>query len=174
MFDGDPLRYKYFIRHFDAYTARGVINMSVLLDLLISSCTGEARESIADCIMARTPELGYLEARKILETQYGQEHSIVTAHVRRLTESPPLKQNNQVALSQLARNMRTCEICCAGIASAGLDTQHIISCMFKRLPRCLQDKCLSELGPPLEQGGAITFSQLSSFTLGRAQIEKAS
>ena len=105
--------------------------MSVRLDLLISSCTGEAREGIADCIMARTPELGYLEARKILEMQYGQEHSIVTAHVRRLTEGLPLKQNGYVALSQLARDMRNCEIGCAGIASAGLDNQHTISCIFK-------------------------------------------
>ena len=113
--------------------------------------------------MARTPELGYLEARKILETQYGQEHSIVTARVRHLTEGPLLKQNDEVALSQLARDMRNCEICCDGIASAGLDTQHTIYCIFKSLPRYLQDKCLSELGPPLEQGGAITFSQLSSF-----------
>ena len=31
MFDGDPLKYKHFIRQFDAYTARGLVDMSVRL-----------------------------------------------------------------------------------------------------------------------------------------------
>ena len=55
LFAGDPLHYKRFIRHFDAYTARGVVDMSVRLDLLISSCAGEARKNIENCIMANSP-----------------------------------------------------------------------------------------------------------------------
>ena len=69
--------------------------------------------------------------------------------------------------------MDHCEICCSGITSDGLDTQYTISCIFKRLPRYLQNKCLTEFGPQLEQGDAITFSQLSSFIQRRAQIEKS-
>ena len=88
MYDGNPLRYRRFMRHIGAYTSRGVVDRSVRLDLLIPSCTAGPRDSIADCIMARTPELGYVEARKILETQCGQEHAIVTAHVKRFTEGP--------------------------------------------------------------------------------------
>ena len=65
--------------------------MAVRLDLLISSCTGEVRKNIKDRVMISSPELGYLEARKILETWYGQEHSIVNAYVRKLTEGPQNK-----------------------------------------------------------------------------------
>lgn len=173
LFNGDPLRYKRFVRHFDAYTARGVVDKAVLLDLLISSCTGEARECIADCILARTPELGYFEARRILELQFGQEHSIVTAHVNGLTGGPPLRSNDHSAISQLARDMRNCEICCAGMESAGLNTQHTISSIFKRLPRYLQDKFVSELGVQFELGEPATFAQLSSFIQRRAQIERS-
>ena len=67
-------------------------------------------------------------------------HSIVTTHVKRLIEGSPLKQSHHVALSQLAHDRRNCKICCAGIVSAGLNTQHTIACRFKRLPRHHQDK----------------------------------
>ena len=66
LFAGDPLHYKRFIRHFDAYTARGVVDMSVRLDLLISSCAGEARKNIENRIIANSPEEGYFEACRIL------------------------------------------------------------------------------------------------------------
>ena len=118
--------------------------MAVRLDLLISSCTGEARKNIEDCVMISSPELGYLEARKILETWYGQEHSIVNAYVRKLTEGPQIRSNDAVALSQLARDMKNCEMSCAGMSSAGLDTQHTVASIFKRLPRYMQDKFMEQ------------------------------
>ena len=61
LFAGDPLHYKHFIRHFDTYTARGIVNNSVHLDLLISSCASEACKNIENCIMANSPEEGYFE-----------------------------------------------------------------------------------------------------------------
>ena len=48
---------------------------------LISSCTGDARDSIKDCIMASSPEAGYFEAHRILEMNYGQDHAIVEAYI---------------------------------------------------------------------------------------------
>ena len=80
LFAGDPLHYKRFIRHFDAYIARGVVDMSVCLDLLISSCAGEACKNIENCIMVNSPEEGYFEGRTILQMYFrrrrGQEHAI--------------------------------------------------------------------------------------------------
>ena len=89
MFSGNPLAYRRFIKHFDAYTAKGVANMAERLDLLISSCTGEARANISDCIMALNPELGYFKACRILESLYGQR--------------PSLKANDRSGLSTLSR-----------------------------------------------------------------------
>ena len=85
LFAGYPLHYKRFVRHFDAYTVRGVADMSVRLDLLISSWAGEARKNIEDCIMANSPEEGYFEALRILQMYYRQEHAIVDAYVSKLT-----------------------------------------------------------------------------------------
>ena len=173
LFDGDPLNYRRFIHHFDAYIARGVVDMADRLNLLISSCTGEAKESIADCILARSPDLGYDEARRILEVNFGQEHAIVSAYVRKLTEGPPIRSNDKSALAQLARDMRNCEISCGAMSSAGLNTQHTVASIFKRLPANLQDKFMASVGPQLERGQPILFSQLSVFLERRSLIEKS-
>ena len=173
LFDGNPLNYRRFIRHFDAYIARGVVDMADRLNLLISSCTGEAKESIADCILARSPDLGYDEARRILEVNFGQEHAIVSAYVRKLTEGPPIRSNDKSALAQLARDMRNCEISCGGMSSAGLDTQHAVASIFKRLPANRKDKFMASVGPQLERGQPILFSQLSEFLERRSLIEKS-
>ena len=142
--------------------------MSVRLDLLISSCAGEARKNIEHCIMANSPEEGYFEARRILQMYYGQEHAIVDAYVSKLTEGPPVKENDYDALSQLARDMKNCEISCGDPPSAGLDTQHTVSKIFKRLPRYLKDKFMAEVSLQLERGQSIAFAELSGFIQRRA------
>ena len=134
--------------------------MADRLNLLISSCTGEAKESIADCILARSPDLGYYEARRILEVNFGQEHAIVSAYVRKLTEGPAIRSNDKSALAELVRDMRNCEISCGGMSSAGMDTQHTVASIFKRLPANLQDKFMASVGPQLERGQPILLSQL--------------
>ena len=172
LFAGNSLHYKRFIRHFDAYTARGVVDMSVRLDLLISSCAGEARKNIENCIMANSPEEGCFEARRILRMYCGQEHAIVDAYVSKLTEGPPVKQNNYDALSQLARDMKNCKISCGGTPGAGLNTQHTVSKIFKCLPRYLQDKFMAEVSLQLERGQPIAFTQLFGFIERRALVQR--
>ena len=81
LFAGNPLHYKRFIRHFVAYTTRGVVDTYVRLNLLISSCTGEGRKDIADCILENSPEEEYFKALRILPMYYGQEHALVDAYV---------------------------------------------------------------------------------------------
>ena len=149
LFSGDPITYRRFVKHFDAYTARGVVDMAERLDLLISSCTGEARANISDCIMARSPELGYFEARRILKSLYGQDHTVVSAYVNKLIEGPLLKSNDHSGLSALSRDMRNCLMACNNLDSAGLDTQQTVSGIFKRLPNHLQDKFIASVSSHL-------------------------
>ena len=73
--------------------------------------------------MARSPELNYFEACRILESLYGQEHTIVNAYVNKLVEGPLLKANDRSGLSALSRDMRNCLMACGNLRCAGLDTQ---------------------------------------------------
>ena len=172
-FSGDPVKYRRFIKQFETYVVRGIHNSADKLDLLISSCTGEARENIADCILASSSEIGYLEARRILEINYGQSHIIVDAYVKTVTEGPSLRTGDVQSLSHLARAMRNCLITCSGLSSAGLDTQQTIGSVFKRLPKDLQDKFMSEFSTKLERNELVTFKDLTEFVERRSRMGKS-
>ena len=170
-FSGDPLTYRHFVKHFDSYLTKGVVDMAEKLDLLISSCAGEARANIADCIMARTPDLGYFEARRILERLYGQDHTIVSAYINKIVNGPPIKANDRQALAALGRDMRNCLMACGSLNSAGLDTQQTVSSVFTRLPRHLQDKFMASVTMHLETGRPVTFAMLADFVERRSLVE---
>ena len=61
------------------------------LDVLISSCTAEARVNITDWIMASILKLGFLKARKIPEKSRGQFHSVVKAYVSKIVKDILIK-----------------------------------------------------------------------------------
>ena len=69
--------------------------------------------------------------------------------------------------------MKNCEISCGGTPSAGLDTQHTVSKIFKRLPRYLQDTFMAEVSLQLERGQPIAFTQLSEFKQRRALVKRS-
>ena len=170
-FSGDPLTYRRFVEHFDSYLTKGLVDMAEKLNLLISSCAGEALANIADCIMASTPNLGYFEARRILEILYGQDHTIVSAYINKIVNGPPIKANDCQALAALGRDMRNCLMACSGLKSAGLDTQQTVSSVFTLLPRHLQDKFMASVTIQLETGPPITFAMLADFVERRSLVE---
>ena len=121
--------------------------------------------------MVYSPELGYFEARGILESLYGQEQTIVNAYVNKLVEGPSLKANDRSGLSTLSRDMRNCLMACGNLSCAGLDTQQTVSGIFKRLPSHLQDKFIASVSSHLQLGRPVTFAMLADFLEKRAMIE---
>jgi len=113
----------------------GIHDPAEKLHLLTTSCVGEARAYIDDCVMCSIPELGYLEARQILERTYGQFQEVINAHVKGLTEGPPIRVNDRDALFELARDLRNCLVTCKGLDGAGIDTQHTVGSIFQSLPK---------------------------------------
>ena len=69
--------------------------------------------------------------------------------------------------------MRNCVISCGGMSSVGLNTQHAVASIFKRLPANLQDKFMAFVGPQLERGQTIIFLQLSEFLEKRSLVKKS-
>ena len=54
------------------------------------------------------PEEGYQEARTLLKDRYGQSYSIATAYVERLTNGPPIKAEDSVALRRFSVLLTGC------------------------------------------------------------------
>ena len=172
-FDCNSVKYRRFIKQFESYVLLGVHHASNKLELRISSCSGQAREDIKDCIMVDSSEIGYRAAQRILETNYGQSHIVVDAYVRTITEGPFIRSNNSEGLAKLASFMRNCLITCSGLASAGLDTQHTLGSVFKRLPKSLQEEFTSEASNKLENSKLITFKDLIGFVERHDRMDRS-
>ena len=173
LFYGDPIDYRRFIRYFETYTIRGVHDSATRLNLLISSCAGEAKESIVNCIMCDSPDVGYWKARHILEENFGQIGGIINAYVKKLTEGPPIKNNDSEGILKFARDLYNCELTCGSRPESGLDSQHVVGKVFARLPKSLQEKFITSVSFQLENGHPITFSQLSQFMQKQSHVERS-
>ena len=106
-FNGDSVTYYKFIRCFETNIQDRLSDSSLRLSYLIQYCTGEAKESIEDCVI-QEPIEGYQRARKILEKRYDRPHIIAHAHIQKLIEGPVLKPNDHKALSRLSMQMDRC------------------------------------------------------------------
>ena len=173
LFYGDPIDYRRFIRYFETYTIRGVHDSATRLNLLISSCAGEAKESIVNCIMCDSPDVGYWKARLILEENFGQIGGIINAYVKKLTEGPPIKNNDSEGILKFARDLYNCELTCGSRPESGLDSQHVVGKVFACLPKSLQEKFITSVSFQLENGHPITFSQLSQFMQKQSHVERS-
>ena len=69
--------------------------------------------------------------------------------------------------------MQNCLITCSGLSSAGLDTQQTTGSVFKRLPKVLQDKFISEFSIKLERNELVTFKDLTEFDERCSHMGKA-
>ena len=121
LFYGDPIDYRRFIRYFETYTIRGVYNLATRLNLLISSCAGEAKECIVNCIMCDSPDVRYWKARHIPEENFGQIGGIINAYVKKLTKGPPTKSNDSDGILKFARDLYNCELICGSRPESGVD-----------------------------------------------------
>ncbi|KAJ8032089.1 hypothetical protein HOLleu_25508 [Holothuria leucospilota] len=108
-FDGDPAAYWGFINSFDTNIALRVPDDRSKLTYLIQFCKGKAKQSIENCVLMDAAA-GYKKAREILYDQFGQPHNVTHALIGKILNREPIKPNDGQNLSDLARQMRTCEI----------------------------------------------------------------
>ena len=108
-FDGNPLSYYLFIRAFENSVEKCTEDYSLRLQLLIQYCTGKAKETIKCCGMM-SGKGGYVKAKKLLEECFGEKYVVSNAWIEKLSERPPINQNDREALLDLADDLESCEI----------------------------------------------------------------
>ena len=77
--------------------------------MLIPYCTGKAKETIKCCGMMSGKD-GYVKAKKLLEEHFRETYVVSNAWNEKLSEGPPINQNNREALLDLANDLESCEI----------------------------------------------------------------
>ena len=76
VFTGDPTKYHYFLAVFEEVVEKKIDDARVRLTRLIKYTSGEPKEMIKHCIQ-QPANIGYKNARPLLEQKYGNPHSII-------------------------------------------------------------------------------------------------
>ena len=101
VFSGDPVDYCDFIRAFEHLIESKTASPSARLYYLIQYTTGPVQGLMKSCLSMREDE-GYVAAQKLLKERYGQNYRIVAAHVQRLIDGPPIKNEDATALTKFS------------------------------------------------------------------------
>ena len=78
VFTGNPTEYHYFLAAFDEVVEKKIDDARVRFIRLIKYTEGEPKEMIKHCVK-QTVNIGYKNARSLLEQKYGNPHSILAA-----------------------------------------------------------------------------------------------
>jgi hypothetical protein len=98
-FSGDPTDFHTFMMAFDTRIASRTANKADLLYYLDQHLEGEAKEIMGGCLHM-DPNLGYVEARTILNKEYGDPYKISIAYVDKVLSWPMIKQDDNVGLKR--------------------------------------------------------------------------
>ena len=83
VFTGDPNEYHYFLAVFEEVVEKKIDDARGRLTRLIKYTGGEPKEMIKHCIQ-QPANIGYKNARSLLEQKYGNPHSIIAAYRREI------------------------------------------------------------------------------------------
>ena len=113
---------------------------NVRLSYLIQYCTGKAKEAIKNCVILPGAE-GYKAARDILKKNFGQKHVIIRSLVDKVVKGPQLKTSDGEKLSQLAGDMRICQLNSSEMRyEADINSMDGLTNIVMRLPVHMQAK----------------------------------
>ena len=102
-FDGNPLEYCTFMRAFEMVIEDKEPDYAGRLYYLEQLTAGRAQEMVRSCLYME-PKEGYLKAKKLLESKFGQKHKIAMAYVDQVT----IKEEDAVSLEGYSILLTSC------------------------------------------------------------------
>ena len=137
-FDGNPLEYCTFMRAFETVIEDKEPDYAGRLYYLEQHTAGRAQEMVRSCLYMK-PKEGYLTAKKLLESKFGQKHKIAMAYVDQVTKGPPIKEEDAVSLEGYSILLTSCTNTLKAIGySKKLEGPDNMRKIIERLPPRLQ------------------------------------
>ena len=170
MFSGNPIDYWSFIRAFENLIEKKTTSESARLYYLVQYTTGEVQDLIKSCLTMRD-EVGYREARDLLQKRYGSSYRIATAYVDKLTRGPAIKAENGDALRRFSIVLTGCKNTLKEIGYLNkLENPDTLKTIVQRLPYGLRQKWRDVADNITEnQKRDITIADLSDFVTAKAR-----
>ena len=139
-FSGDLMLYKTFMNAFDSRIASRTSSSTDRLYYLEQHLVGEPKEVISGCLHM-DPEPGYIEARILLEKEYGDPYKLSLTLLTEINGWSVLKQDDSVGIKKFSLFLTKCNN-----AMQSLSYLHVLNnpsnmlCIVHKLPFYLQNK----------------------------------
>ena len=140
VFTGDPTEYHYFLTVFEEVVEKKIDDARGRLTRLIKCTDGEPKEIIKHCIQ-QPANIGYKNARSLLEQKYGNPHSIIAAYRKEIKIWPQLKPADGAAFQKLHILLTKCERATNGQTWNALDTLEMMCLVLSNLPGHTRERC---------------------------------
>ena len=116
-------------------------------------------------------EAGYLKARKLLESNFGQKHKIAMAYVDKVTNGPFIRAEDSEALESFATLLARCRNTIKAIGySSKFESPDCMRKIIERLPPKLQASWRDNADRILNtEGGDICIDDISLFVEQKAR-----
>ena len=168
-FDGSPLNYYLFMKTFENSVEKCTEDYSLRLQLLIQYCTGKAKETIKCCGMMSGKD-GYVKAKKLLEERFGEKYVVSNAWIEKLSEGPPISQNDREALLDMDDDLESCEIT---LAVAGrlnqINNEDKMMKILRRVPLYLRSRWQKRVQEVRAEGRDPNLEDLKKMIRGAAK-----
>ncbi|CAB4026752.1 Hypothetical predicted protein, partial [Paramuricea clavata] len=139
-FSGDPTEYNIFIQGFNSQFHNKLNSNSDHLRYLDQYLEGEAKELVKGCHYM-DPDIGYAEARRLIDEKYGDPYNISNAFIKKMTEWPMLKPGDDDGLNRFSTFLTQCFSAMKSLSYLTiLDHPHNLQTLVKKLPFHLQDR----------------------------------
>ena len=138
VFSGDPLHYCAFIRAFETVIETRELDYAGRLYYLEQHTAGRAQELVQSCLYMKAED-GYVKAKKLLESKFGQKHKIAMAYMDKVTNGPVIKAEDADALEGFAVLLSSCTNTLKAIGhSSKFESPDSMRKIIERLPPKLQ------------------------------------
>ena len=138
-FDGNPLKYHYFMALFCEAVETKIEDRRGRLTRLLKYTVGEAKELIKHCIQL-PHDKGYKYAKSLLEKTYGNPHKILSSYRKEVKDWPQVKFGDAKAFRKSFNFLLKCESVSDNQHWNALDTPEILCMLISKLPGVLMDR----------------------------------
>ena len=163
-FKGDPIGYKTFVMAFDARIRSKATNSADLLYYLNQHLEGEPADLIQGCLHMN-PDEGYVEARRLLQKEYGDPFKISTAYLNKILRWAPIRFDDNQGLKRLSIFLTKCTVAMKNISYMRvLDHAPNMQAIVSKLPANLQAKWRDHVFKKKKrESSLICFADLAEF-----------
>lgn len=163
VFDGDALHYRTFIKAFEQCIERNTTMVDDRLYYLQQYTKGQPR-SLVTSFLHMDPTVGYMEAKKQLEFQFGNRFKIASAFMTKALNWPVIKPEDGTGLRSYALFLRSCYHTMQDIDGLReLENSTNLRQIASKLPFRLRDKWRVNVCNMQDQDKRVTYKDLVEF-----------